>query len=53
MTYLWSGMILVGIIYGLLTGNLKAVTEAVVSSSRESVNLCISMAGIVGMWTPD
>ena len=34
MTYLWSGMILVGIIYGLLTGNLKAVTEAVVSSSR-------------------
>ena len=51
MTYLWSGMILVGIIYGLLTGNLKAVTEAVVSSSRESVNLCISMAGIVGMWT--
>ena len=32
-------------------GNLKAVTEAVVSSSRESVNLCISMAGIVGMWT--
>lgn len=51
MTYLWNGMILVGIIYGLLTGNLKAVTEAVVSSSRESVNLCISMAGIVGMWT--
>lgn len=51
MTYLWSGMILVGIIYGLLTGNLKAVTEAVVSSSRESVNLCIFMAGIVGMWT--
>ena len=51
MTYLWSGMILVGIIYGLLTGNLKAVTEAAVSSSREGVNLCISMAGIVGMWT--
>lgn len=51
MTYLWSGMILTGIIYGLLTGNLKAVTEAAVASSKEGVNLCISMAGIVGMWT--
>jgi len=51
MTYLWSGMILIGIIYGALTGNLKAVTEAAVSSSREAVNLCIAMAGIIAMWT--
>lgn len=51
MTYLWSGMILVGIIYGAITGNLKEVTEAAVSSSREAVNLCIAMAGITAMWT--
>lgn len=51
MTYLWAGMILVGIIYGALTGNLQAVTEAAVSSSKEAVTLCISMAGITAMWT--
>lgn len=51
MTYLWSGMILIGILYGALTGNLEAVTEAAVSSSREAVNLCIGMAGITAMWT--
>lgn len=51
MTYLWAGMILVGILYGALTGNLEAVTEAVVSSSKEAVTLCISMAGITAMWT--
>ena len=28
MTYLWGGMILVGIIYGAFTGNLKEVSEA-------------------------
>ena len=45
MTYLWSGMILIGIIYGALTGNFKAVTEAAVSSGKDAVTLCISMAG--------
>ena len=51
MTYLWSGMIVIGIIYGALTGNLKAVTEAAVSSGKDAVTLCISMAGIVAMWS--
>lgn len=51
MTYLWSGMILIGIVYGALTGNLKEVTDAAVSSSKEAVNLCIAMAGITAMWT--
>lgn len=51
MTYLWGGMILLGILYGTITGNLQAVTEAAVSSSKEAVTLCISMAGITAMWT--
>ena len=51
MTYLWGGMILLGIVYGVITGNLKAVTEAAVASSREAVDLCIAMAGITAMWT--
>ena len=44
-------MILVGIVYGIFTGNLKDVTEAAVSSSRDAVSLCISMAGVVAMWS--
>lgn len=51
MTYLWGGMLLIGIVYAALTGNLQEVTEVVVSSSREAVNLCITMAGITAMWT--
>lgn len=51
MTYLWGGMILLGIIYGIFTGNLKAVTEAAVSSSKDAVALCIAMAGITAMWS--
>ena len=51
MTYLWAGMILLGVLYGTVTGHLQAVTEAAVSSSKEAVTLCISMAGITAMWT--
>ena len=50
MTYLWGGMIVIGIIYGTLTGNLDGVSKALVSCAGEGVNLCISMAGITAMW---
>lgn len=50
MNYLWGGMILVGIIYGTASGNLKDVTEAAVNSSKEAVSLCIAMAGVTAMW---
>ena len=51
MTYLWGGMLIIGIVFGALNGNLQEVTEAVISSSKEAVALCISMAGITAMWT--
>lgn len=51
MTYLWGGMLSIGIVFGALNGNLQEVTEAVISSSKEAVALCISMAGITAMWT--
>lgn len=51
MTYLWGGMLIIGIVFGSLNGNLQEVTEAVISSSKEAVALCISMAGITAMWT--
>lgn len=51
MTYLWGGMLIIGIVFGALNGNLQEVTEAVISSSKEAVTLCISMAGITAMWS--
>lgn len=51
MAYLWGSMILIGVIYGAFTGNLKEVTEAVVNSSKEAVSLCITMAGLTALWT--
>ena len=51
MAYLWGGMLLIGIVYGVLVGKVDEVTKAFVSCSEEAVSLCISMAGITAMWT--
>lgn len=51
MNYLWGGMILIGIVYGAFTGNMQAVTDAAISSCKEAVTLCITMTGILALWT--
>lgn len=50
MNYLWGGMILVGIIYGALTGNMQAVTDEALNSSKEAVTLCVTMVGVMSLW---
>ncbi len=50
MSYLWGGMIIIGIIYAAFTGNLPAVTDAAIQSAQEAVTLCISMLGVMSMW---
>ena len=51
MNYLWGSMLLTGIVYGVLTGNVKDITDAVLASSREAVTLCFTMFGIVAFWS--
>lgn len=48
MNYLWGSMILIGIIYGTVTGHLEEVSEAAIQSSKEAVSLCVVMAGGYG-----
>ena len=50
LNYLWAGMILVGIVYGILTGNVSDITDAALDSAGEGISLCITMAGVMGLW---
>ena len=51
LNYLWGGMILIAVVYGTVTGNVKAVGNAAVDSSKEAVELCVSMLGVMALWT--
>lgn len=50
MNYLWSGMILIGILYATITGTLPDITQAAIDSSKEAVMLCVTMAGVLSFW---
>mgnify|MGYP000678773723 CR=1 FL=1 len=50
LNLLWGAMMLIGILYGAVTGRLSEVTDAALSCAKEAVALCITMSGIVAMW---
>ncbi len=50
LNYIWAFMITLGIIYGAVTGNMEAVTNAAIDSAGEAVSLCITMMGVMSLW---
>ncbi len=51
LNYLWAAMIIIGIVYGSITGNIEVVGNAAIDSGKDAVSLCITMLGVVTMWT--
>jgi spore maturation protein SpmA len=50
LNYLWAGMIAIGIIYAVFSGNMEAVTNGALDSSKEAISLCLSMCGVMALW---
>lgn len=51
LNYIWVFMIIIGIVYGSLTGQMAEISNGVIDSSKEAVQLCITMLGVVALWT--
>lgn len=51
LNYIWGFMILVGVIYGVFTGNIEAVGTGMIDSAGEAVSLSITMLGITALWS--
>lgn len=50
LNYIWAFMVMVGIVYGALTGRMEQVTNAALDSAGEAVSLCITMLGVMALW---
>lgn len=50
LNYLWAGMTLLGIMWAVCHGNMDAVTNGILDSSKEAVNLAVSMVGMMSFW---
>ena len=51
MTWVWTGMVVLSLLFGLATGRLDAVAEAALSGADSAVQLSLSMAGVLCLWT--
>lgn len=50
LNYIWAFMILIGVLFGAVTGKMEAVTNAAIDSAGEAVSLCITMIGVMALW---
>ncbi|MGI5986906.1 MAG: spore maturation protein A [Dysosmobacter sp.] len=51
MTWLWSGMVVLSVLFGLATGQLDAVSDAALSGASSAVELSLTMAGVLCLWS--
>lgn len=51
MNYIWAGMMVLSLIFAFLTGNTKAVSDAVLTGATDAVELIISILGILCFWS--
>ena len=50
LNYIWFGMMFRGVVVGIFTGNIDAVTEAAIDMAKVAVNLAIGLIGIMALW---
>lgn len=48
---IWLGMILLGVLWAAINGRLEDVTQAVITSADEGVELAIVLLGIMCLWS--
>ena len=51
MSMLWTGMVAAAILCGLATGRGPEVAAAAMEGARAAVDLCLSIAGMLCLWT--
>ena len=51
LNYLWAFMMLAGILWGAFHGTMDQITQGALNSAGEAVSLCITMLGVMSLWT--
>lgn len=51
INYIWIGLLIGGILYSGLTGQITLVTDAVLEGSRSAIELVIGLSGVIAFWS--
>ncbi len=50
LNYIWIGLMLISLIFGAITGNLQAVTDAAIEYAGIAVDIALGLIGIMAFW---
>lgn len=51
MAFIWTGMVLLSVIFGVAHGTIGDVGNAAMEGAAAAVELCLSMAGVMCLWS--
>ncbi len=51
LNFIWGSFIICGIVFSVITGKSDTVTDSLLSGGKEAITLCITMAGVISIWT--
>lgn len=51
MAWVWTGMVVVSVVYGAVNGTIGNVGNAAMEGAGAAVQLCLGMAGVMCLWS--
>ena len=51
MAWIWTGMVMLSLVFGILSGNLDEVANAAMAGAQSAIDLSVSMAGMLCLWS--
>ncbi len=51
MSWIWTGMVAVSLVAAVILGNASALSSAVLTGAQAGINIAVSLAGSICLWT--
>ncbi len=51
LNIIWGVMLVAGILYAAITGNMEAVGNGIMDSAKEGISLAFGMMGVMALWS--
>lgn len=49
--YIWSFLIIIGIVYSFLSGNINVINESILANANKALELILNLMPIIVLWT--
>lgn len=51
VSYIWFFLILIGVVYSFLTGNISTINDSILTNGKDALDLMISILPVIVLWS--